>query len=114
MNKNIAIALVAGLLGGIIPQYISPSTAFAQNQTPPTTEVRAQSFVLVDQSDQTVGTFTTEPVPGTVRRIFRTPGPDSQQGAPIVQRPMRIVLRDRNGRELWSAGGSVMQPLSER
>jgi hypothetical protein len=114
MNKNIVIALVAGLLGGMATRYISPSTAFAQSQTPATKDVRAQSFVLVDQSDQTVGTFTTEPVPGTVTKILRVPGPDGQQNAPIVQRTMRIVLRDRKGRELWSAGGSVTQPLSER
>ena len=114
MNKNIVIALVAGLPGGMATRYISPSTAFAQNQTPVTKDVRAQSFVLVDQWDQTVGTFTTEPAPVTVTKVLRVPRLDGQPSAPIVQRAMRIVLRDRNGRDLWSAGGSVTQPLSER
>jgi hypothetical protein len=112
MNKsfNIALALAAGLLGGLLTHYIAPSAAFAQVQAPPspgagvpnnrptTKEIRAQSFTLVDQADHTVGTFTVQPAP--VRRDFK-----------VVA---RIVLRDSNGREIWSAGGSAILPLSER
>ncbi len=112
MNKsfNIVVALAAGLLGGLFTHYIAPSAAFAQVQAPPspvpgvpnnrptTKEIRAQSFTLVDQSDHTVGTFTVEPAP--VRRDIKAVA--------------RIVLRDSNGREIWSAGGSAILPLSER
>ena len=113
MNKtfNVALALAAGLLGGQLTHYIAPLAAFAQVQVPPspvpgvansrpiTKEIRAQSFTLVDQADHTVGTFMVEPTP-PVRR-------DSKVGA-------RIVLRDSYGREIWSAGGSAILPLSER
>jgi len=98
MNKNVIVALIAGLLGGLVTRYISPPPAFAQNQPPVAKEIRAQSFVLVDQSDHAVGTFMAEPVRGT-------PGPFT---------PIRIVLRDFTGREIWSAGGSPIQPLSAR
>jgi hypothetical protein len=108
---NVALALAAGLLGGLLTHYIAPSAAFAQVQTPAspvqgvpnnrpiTKEIRAQSFTLVDQADHAVGTFTVEPA-RPVRR-------DLKVGA-------RIVLRDSNGREIWSAGGSTILPLSER
>jgi len=66
-NKlSIAIALVAGLLGGLLVRYAVPPTAFAQNTAPAPKEIRAQSFTLVDSANRTVGTFTTEvgaPVP---------------------------------------------------
>ena len=108
MNRtfNVALALAAGLLGGLLTHYIAPSAAFAQVQAPPspvpgvpnnrpiTKEIRAQSFTLVDQADHTVGTFTVEP--------------------DLRVRRARIVLRDSNGREIWSAGGSAILPLNER
>jgi hypothetical protein len=94
-NLSVALALVAGLLGGLLTRYIAPPVALAQDQTPITKEIRAQSFTLVDQSDHTVGTFTVEE---------RT----------MPSRPTRIVLRDANGREMWSAGGSAFRPLAQR
>ena len=61
-NKlSIALALVAGLLGGLLTRYIAPPATFAQNQAPITKEMRAQSFTLVDSSDHTLGVFTAEP-----------------------------------------------------
>lgn len=113
MNRtfSVALALTAGLLGGLLTRYIAPSAAFAQVQAPPSLvpavpnnrpiakEIRAQSFTLVDEADHTVGTFTVEP-PSPFRR-------DSKVGA-------RIVLRDSTGREIWRAGGSAILPLSER
>ena len=92
------VALAAGLLGGTISRYISPASAFAQGQTAPAAEVRAQSFVLVDSSDQTVGTFTTTP----------------RMNARGVMTGSRIVLRDKIGREIWSAGSVGVVPVSER
>ena len=102
MNKilTVTLALVAGLVGGLLTHYIVPPVALAQNQAPITKEIRAQSFTLVDPSDHTVGTFSYEPAPD-----------------PFAVRPMtppRIVLRDSVGRELWSAGGSGIRRLSEK
>jgi hypothetical protein len=101
MNKNVALALIAGLVGGLATRYIAPPTAFAQNQAPATPkEVRAQSFTLVDQTDRSAGTFRVEAMPG--------------QFSPNGQLRTRIVLRDSGGREIWSAGGSAFQPVTER
>jgi hypothetical protein len=99
MYKTVALALAAGLLGGMLSRYIAPPAAYAQNQAPQTApmEIRAQSFVLVDKSDQTIGTFSV------------IPGPLGPFGRPILP---RIVLRDSSGREIWSAGGSALQPLT--
>jgi len=103
-KSSVFIALAAGLLGGLLTRYVAPPAAFAQNQTSPTTEVRAQSFVLVDAQDHTIGTFFSEPL------LPRSERP-SYSGQPV---PSRIVLRDSNGREIWSAGGNPMRPLSQR
>jgi hypothetical protein len=109
MNKNVFVALIAGLLGGLATRYISLPIAFAQNRPSVTREVRAQSFTLVDPSDRTLGIFSAEPV--RFGAIVRNPG-----GAnPTIQPQMRIVLRDADGHELWSAGSDVqIRPLSER
>jgi len=57
-NKiNVALALAAGLAGGILTRYIAPQPAFAQDQAPVTKEIRAQNFTLVDSSGRAVGTF---------------------------------------------------------
>jgi hypothetical protein len=114
-NKmTFVLALAAGLLGGLLTRYIAPPIAFAQNQAPVTKEIRAQSFALVDPSDRVVGAFTAEPLYGAPG-IFVLPrqGTPNDQGVPQIRRPMRIVLRDSNGREIWSAGGSEVRPLSE-
>ena len=103
-KSSVFIALAAGLLGGLLTRYIAPTTAFAQNQTSPTTEIRGRSFVLVDAQDNVVGTFASEPIPPPGMFQGRRPGPE----------PSRIVLRDSNGREIWSAGGNPMRPLSQR
>jgi hypothetical protein len=114
MNRKLTVllALVAGILGGLLTRYIAPPAAFAQSQAPVTKEVRAQSFTLVDPSNRAVGTFTFEsgwpspppPPPGTL------PSPRGRGS-----NGMRIVLRDSNGREIWSAGDTAqIRPLSER
>jgi hypothetical protein len=99
MNKNIVLALAAGVLGGMLTRYIAPPTAYAQNPAPQTApaEIRAQSFVLVDQADHAIGSFSV------------VPGPLGPFGRPILP---CIVLKDFNGREIWSAGGSALQPLT--
>ena len=103
MDKStLVIALAAGLLGGLLSRYIAPQPAFAQNVTK---EIRAQSFTIVDPADRVIGTFTTNvpfPPPGA-RRIPRD----------RTASPNRIVLRDSDGREIWSAG-LILRPLSQR
>jgi hypothetical protein len=116
MNNKlvIAVALVAGLVGGLLSRYAAPPSAFAQNQAPVTKEVRAESFTLVDSTDRTVGTFTAEP---EGLQLGIQPGPGPRLNVPQPRRivfPTRIVLRDSNGREIWSAGGSSIRQLSQR
>jgi len=109
-NKlNVAVALFAGLAGGMLTRYIAPPSVFAQTQNPSVTrEVRAQSFTLVDQYDNVAGTFTAESMGAA--RIF-TPGDGSTPQMQLQRGPMRIVLRDAHGHELWGAGGSTIRPL---
>jgi hypothetical protein len=102
-HLNLALALAAGLLGGLLSRYIAPPTAFAQNQAPVTKEIRAQSFVLVDPAGRTIATF--EPDPGLVR-LSRLDAAQPLTG--------RILLLDSVGREIWSAGGGPFRLPSER
>ena len=108
-NKlSIAIALVAGLLGGLLTRYAAPSVAFAQNTASAPKEIRAQSFTLVDSGNRTVGIFTTEvgaptpPVTPTPQTPTPIPPPSSGRGPSAP----RIVLRDSSGREIWSPDGT--------
>lgn len=107
---TVAVALVAGLLGGLLTRYVAPPIAFAQDQASVTNEIRARSFTLTDSSDNTIGAFTAKPIPGTGRMVLPNPlnRPNGQVAPPqIVNQQMRIVLRDSNGREIWSAGGGT-------
>lgn len=88
---TITSILAAGLLGGLLSRYLTPVTVHAQAQAQK--EIKAQSFVLVDDKDNIVGTF--------------KPSFDPLTGAPTV------VFLDRNGRESWRAGASF-KTLSER
>jgi hypothetical protein len=104
-NKlSVAVALFAGIAGGMLTRFIAPAPVFAQAPVqilpgpapapatrPVVKEIRAESFALVDQHDNVVGTFAAEP-----------------KG---VRLPARIVLRDSYGREIWTAGGSTIRPL---
>lgn len=84
---NLALALAAGLLGGALSRYIAPLPV--QAQAGPPRELRAQSFVLVDDKNNVVGTFTASTTP---------PKPGQNQ---------TVVLLDRNDKEIWRAGVSV-------
>ncbi len=108
MNKTVLLALIAGLVGGMATRYIAPPTAFAQDQAAATKEIRAQSFTLVDSTDQAIGSFTTEAIPNRFRAMIT--GPNS-----TIQRlpEMRVVLRDARGREMWSAESDAVRPLSQ-
>jgi hypothetical protein len=109
MNNNltVSLALLAGLAGGMLTRFMAPAPVFAQAPvqtlpgptapapkapTPVMKEIFAESFALVDQDDNVVGTFAVEP-----------------KG---VRRPARVVLLDAYGREIWSAGGTTgLRPL---
>lgn len=114
MNKTLtlALALGAGLLGGMLTRYIAPPSAHAQDQAAVSKEIRAESFTLVDQFNHTAGTFTYEPLSGP--RVMPENLFPGGRGVPERARPGRIVLRDSNGREIWSAGGNGIRPVSER
>jgi hypothetical protein len=112
---TVALALIAGLMGGLLARYIAPPAVFAQNQPAIAKDVRSQSFTLVDPSDRVVGTFTAEPVPGAnPMRLHRNPQSPNNQSATDSFVPAYIVLRDSNGNRIWSAGGGMIRPLSER
>jgi len=90
MNRkfNLALALAAGLLGGVLSRSITLWPVLAQ--AGPAKELRAQSFVLVDDKDNVAGTFTASP---------------AVPGKPIQNQT--VILLDRNGKEIWRAGVSV-------
>ena len=106
---TLVLGLGAGLLGGMLTRYIAPPAAHAQDQAAVSKEIRAQSFVLVDQFNRTAATFSFEPAPGA--RML----PRGQQAPQVPMGPGRVVLRDANGREIWSAGSnSFIRPVTER
>ncbi|HTW66715.1 MAG TPA: hypothetical protein VME17_18975 [Bryobacteraceae bacterium] len=81
MNKrNLILSIAAGLLGGALSTYLRPLAVHAQSDPPQ--EIRAQRFTLVDSNGVALGSF-----------CFDNAG-----------RP-QIVLRDRSGHEVWTAGG---------
>lgn len=112
MSKSLIVimALAAGLAGGMLSRYVAPPATHAQAPQPApwSAEVRAQSFVLVDSANRTIGTFTFDPL--SVPRSLNVPN----GGVVTIPRPTRIVLRDQSGREIWSAGGTGIHPASER
>ena len=97
---NLVLALAAGLCGGLLTRYIVPSPVFAQapapalKQAPASKEIRAQSFVVVDDK-------------GNVAGVFKPSAP-KQGEAPTV------VLVDPYGMEVWRGGGAAIRPASQR
>ncbi len=83
MNKRtIALSLAAGLIGGALSHYLTPQLVHAESQGSPLKEVRAESFLLVNEKGIVVGRL-------------------SNDG----RRPA-IRLFDEHGEEFWSAGGN--------
>ncbi len=121
MNRSLTIvfAFIGGLAGGLATRYIAPPTALAQNQAPVAKEIRAEKFTLVDGSGRTAGTFMVEQLPTPPDLPVTVIYPDTGQEVhppstvEIDRRPRRIMLVDRNGREIWSAGGVYLKPLSQ-
>ena len=83
---NLTLSLAAGLLGGILSHYIFV-TPLVHAQSEPPKEVRAQSFVLMNEKGEPGGTFAFD-----------------EQGRPII----RLFYK---GREFWRAGGNIVRQL---
>ena len=82
---NVAIALAAGLLGGFLSRHFMPAPVFAQTRTSAPAAIQARSFVLVDESNNVIGTF--------------KPSASKPSGPTAT-----VVLLDGDGREIWRAG----------
>ncbi len=95
MNTRLilTIALLSGLVGGLVSHFAFPTTAFAQPQN----EIRAESVALVDGQNIVVGTITTSNRSG--------------QPSPRGQEPT-IVILDPHGREVWRATGATIRQLT--
>jgi len=94
MNQKLmlTLAVLAGFVGGVLSQYISPALVHAQAQSPK--EIRAQSFVLVNENDRVFGLIGLDP-----------------QGQPIIK------LKDQRGRIVWSSApgyGPLFPPTTAR
>jgi hypothetical protein len=76
---NLILALAAGLLGGLISRYLVPTPVHAQTQTAAPKELRAQSFVLVNERGTSLGLFGFDP-----------------KGVPIIK------FVDEHGSTIWS------------
>jgi hypothetical protein len=109
---NLIVALAAGLVGSAIMHYIAPPLAFAQDQAPVARDIRAQSFTLVDQANNVIGIFTSEPLPGA--QVHVAPGSSVRVPSP-VRVPSHVVLRDQNGRVIWTPDSNTkLLPLTMR
>lgn len=92
MNRklNLGLSLATGLLGGFLSHYISPKLVHAQTQAAPPKEIRAQRFVLVNDSGAPSGLF----------------GFDQDGNA-------NVILLDKAGKVTWSASGKAnAKPLA--
>jgi hypothetical protein len=76
----IVLAMAAGLFGGLVSRYISPSAVFAQAQKAAPKEIQAQNFVLVNSQGNPMGLFGFNP-----------------QGKPIIK------LVDERGMTIWTS-----------
>ena len=57
---NLALSIAAGLLGGVLSHYVWTQPVQAQARKPAPKEIRAQSFVLVNDKDQVEGVFSVD------------------------------------------------------
>jgi len=60
MNRALthrSLALAAGLLGGTLSRYVTPTTVLAQTQSTAPKQIRAQHFILVNEDGIVLGVF---------------------------------------------------------
>ena len=88
---NLGLSIAAGLLGGVFSHYLWTRPVQAQNQVSAPRELRAQSFVVVNEKDEVQGVLT-----------FGEP----KNGRTTVK------FFDSKGREIFTAGGDQFRPLS--
>ena len=93
MNRklNLSLAFAAGLLGGMLSRYLTPMPVLAQVQASAPKEIRAQSFVVVNQSGLPLGEFSIDPDGLANIRLYDDKG---QAG----------------GKVIWRARGMSIQP----
>jgi hypothetical protein len=98
MNRNLTLilAFAAGLLGGVLSRWITPTPVLAQAQaTPPASstpvpkEIRAQRFTLVGEDGAVLGTFGND-------SMMRERVNGRLRGNPTIK------LFDESGKEIWS------------
>lgn len=88
---NLGLSIAAGLLGGVLSHYVWIQPVQAQNQAPAPKEVRAESFVVVNDKGDVQGVLTFgEPTNGRTN----------------------VKIYDAKGREIFTAGGDQLRPLS--
>ena len=99
MNQKwtLILALAAGFVGSALFHGLTLVSVHAQAPNAPPKEIRAQSFVLVDDSNKTLGRF-----------AIRYPASPSSEryGFGYIQ------LFDSSGNELFTAGGMRVRPAS--
>jgi hypothetical protein len=54
---TLALALGAGLLGGMLSRYVTPMTVLAQDRSTAAKDIRAQRFTLVNERGIVLGVF---------------------------------------------------------
>jgi hypothetical protein len=99
MNQKwtLILALAAGFLGSALFHGLSLVSVHAQAPSAPPKEIRAQSFVLVDDNNKALGRFAIRyPVSASSERY----------GFGLIQ------LFDSSGNELFTAGGMRVRPVS--
>ena len=87
---NLALALAAGFAGGVLSHSLAPPAVQAETPVAPT-ELRARSFLLVNEKGAVRGTFALD-----------------ANGRPALR------LFDANGREVWSAEGPTIRAATGR
>ena len=89
-KTTLTLALAAGFIGGMVSQRIAPTRAYTQTQTP-SPEIRAQSFVIVDQNGVPRGAF----------------GIDKKNGWPTVE------ITDPKGHAYWARFFGTFTPFHQ-
>ena len=89
--RNLVLAFAAGLMGGFLSQAMVTKLVLAESQPPPAAEIRARSFLLVNDKGVVLGTFSAE-----------------RGGKPAIR------LFDAAGHEIWSAEGPSARPATSR
>ena len=83
-KRTLVLALAAGFVGGIASQLIALAPVLAQSQTAVPTEIRAQSFVVMDETGAPRAAFGIAKMDGrSSANPFSSPTPRAQQ--PIIE-----------------------------